>query len=258
MIIKCFHYTHVGNYRTVNEDSILLNDTIFQKKEMVNFLPSIISSESPIFGIADGMGGHDKGELASYTILSYLKDNKNKILSERDLKTTIIKSQSKLSEIAKINNSFGMGTTLSGIHFIQRKAIIFNCGDSRVYQIDSNELSRITEDDSEVFTLFKNGEITEDQIRLQKGKNILTAALIGDSKTRIPQISIHRANIKIGTRFLICSDGLWEGIPLEKFKGFFKEANITEEEICKNLSQFSLKYSGLDNISYILLKIIDI
>ncbi|NBU96668.1 MAG: serine/threonine-protein phosphatase, partial [Spirochaetia bacterium] len=151
----------------------------------------------------------------------------------------------------------GMGTTLSGIIFFKNQGIVYNCGDSRVYQIESNSLERITEDDTEVFSMYKKGAITEDQIRLQKGKNILTSALIGDDKERVPKISFHKVQFRIGSRFLLCSDGLWEGIPIEKFKSFFID-NLSEEEICKTMEQFSLKYSGLDNISFILLKVIDI
>ncbi len=257
MIIKSFYFTHVGNYRSINEDTLLVDDKIFQTKGMDSFSTQIISTQNAIFAIADGMGGHAKGELASHSILSYLRDNKNNIKTEKDLKNTILNSQKKLSDIAKNNNSYGMGTTLSGILLLKNKGIIFNCGDSRVYQIDSDDLVRITEDDSEVFSMFKNGEITEDQIRLHKGKNILTSAIIGDDKDRIPKISNQIVKYKIGTRFLICSDGLWEGIPIEKFKSFFREI-ISEEELCKTLAQFSLKYSGLDNLSFILLKIIEI
>jgi serine/threonine protein phosphatase PrpC len=257
MIIKSFYYTHVGNYRAINEDSLLVDDKLFQTKGMNTYSTKIITSNSPIFAIADGMGGHDKGELASQTILKYLLENKNSIYTKNDLNYSILNSQKKLNEIAKINNSYGMGTTLSGILFLKNQGIIFNCGDSRVYQIESDKLTRITEDDTEVFSMYKNGEITEDQIRLQKGKNILTSALIGDVKERIPKISYQKVKFKIGSKFLLCSDGLWEGIPLEKFQSFFREI-LTEEEICKSLAQFSLKYSGLDNISFILLKVIDI
>ena len=257
MIVKSFHFTHLGNYRNINEDSLLLHNSIIQKKAMDSFQYSIFQGSNLIFAIADGMGGHEKGEVASYSVLEHLLKNKDSIHTIKDLRTQIFLSKEVLNVAAQKNESSGMGTTLSGIFLSNKNSYIFNIGDSRVYRIERRNLKRITEDHSEVFDLYKSGKITEDQLRTHKRKNILTSALVGDYTKNKPELFEKELEHELGNMFLICSDGLWEGIPTETIQKIFLDNN-REEEICNQLINFSLKYSGMDNISFILIKIIDL
>ena len=154
-------------------------------------------------------------------------------------------------------NSPGLGTTLCGIYFLNKKALVYNVGDSRAYLLSSSKIDRITEDHSEVFELFKKNNITEEELRVHKRKNILTSAIVGDLTDRKPLIYEKELNLSIGSTFLLCTDGLWEGIPQNMFNQFL-EKDSSEEAFCTQLISFSLKYSGLDNISFILLKVVDV
>ena len=257
MIIKVFYFTHNGNYRNNNEDSLLIHDTVVQTKQMKSFMYQIVNQKNPIFAVADGMGGHDKGEIASYTVLESLNNFKHNIQSSKDIKNEIIRAKSFLNEKANSMNSPGLGTTLCGIYFLNKKALVYNVGDSRAYLLSSSKIDRITEDHSEVFELFKKNNITEEELRVHKRKNILTSAIVGDLTDRKPLIYEKELNLSIGSTFLLCTDGLWEGIPLNMFNQFL-EKDSSEEAFCTQLISFSLKYSGLDNISFILLKVVDV
>ncbi len=257
MIIKVFYFTHNGNYRNNNEDSLLIHDTVVQTKQMKSFMYQIVNQKNPIFAVADGMGGHDKGEIASYTVLESLNNFKHNIQSSKDIKNEIIRAKSFLNEKANSMNSPGLGTTLCGIYFLNKKALVYNVGDSRAYLLSSTKLDRITEDHSEVFELFKKNNITEEELRVHKRKNILTSAIVGDLTDRKPLIYEKELNLSIGSTFLLCTDGLWEGIPQNMFNQFL-EKDSSEEAFCTQLISFSLKYSGLDNISFILLKVVDV
>jgi serine/threonine protein phosphatase PrpC len=257
MIIKVFYFTHNGNYRKNNEDSLLIHDTVVQTKQMKSFKYLVIDQKYPIFAVADGMGGHDKGEIASYTVLESLSNFKHKITSSKDIKNEIIRAKSLLNEKANSMNSPGLGTTLCGIYFINKKALVYSVGDSRAYLLSSLKMERITEDHSEVFELFRKNNITEEELRVHKRKNILTSAIVGDLTDKKPMIYEKELKLTIGSTFLLCTDGLWEGIPHDMFNQFL-EKNRSEETFCNQLITFSLKYSGLDNISFILIKVVDI
>jgi protein phosphatase len=257
MIIKVFYFTHNGNYRNNNEDSLLIHDTVVQTKQMKSFKYQIVDQKNPIFAVADGMGGHDKGEIASYTVLESLNNFKHNIQSSKDIKNEIIRAKSFLNDKANSMNSPGLGTTLCGIYFINKKALVYNVGDSRAYLLSSSKMDRITEDHSEVFELFKKNNITEEELRVHKRKNILTSAIVGDLTDRKPLIFEKELKLSIGSTFLLCTDGLWEGIPHDMFNQFLEKYS-SEESFCSQLISFSLKYSGLDNISFILIKVVDI
>ncbi len=257
MIVKVFYFTHTGNYRKINEDALLIHDTIIQTKQMKTFKYCVVEDERPIFAVADGMGGHDKGEVASTSVLDSILKNKLKIQTQKKLHQEIIQAKNSLNQKAISMNTPGMGTTLCGIFFTEKKAMIYSVGDSRAYSISTSKIERLTEDHTEVFELFKNNIISEEELRLHKRKNILTSAIVGDLSDRKPKIFEREIPVTIGSSFLLCTDGLWEGIPQATFDQFVQK-DFKEESICTQMIQFSLKYSGLDNISFILLKVIDL
>lgn len=256
MIIKSYHFSDLGNYRKINEDCVLILNKIFQPQNMKSFEYQVVNVPNPFFAIADGMGGHEKGEIASFSTLKFLMENMSQSTSPKEFKSLLFKAKSNLNEIATSNQSPGLGTTFTGTYFFQNLVHIFNIGDSRVYRIRRRKLERITDDHSEVFELFSDGKITEDEMRTHKHKNLLTSALIGDLTNQKPNIFEKSLPIQIGDLFLLCSDGLWEGIPLAHLEKIFLE-NSAEEEICSELIHFSLKYGGMDNLSFILLKVVD-
>ena len=161
MIIKASYITNYGNFRIKNEDSLLVQDEIVYEKNMEEPENKILESKKVILCVADGMGGHLGGELASRSVLSFVRDNFMKIYNARTIKKILLKSKNILNTIASETRSYGLGTTVSGMLLKDKKGIIFNCGDSRVYRVQKMYLERLTIDHSVVQAMYNSGLIDE-------------------------------------------------------------------------------------------------
>lgn len=257
MIIKLFFLTNFGNVRTSNEDAILLHDSLIINRNMRKPESRIIENSSIVLCVADGMGGHVKGEMASATVLETVQNSLPEMLTHKSVKKVILESRKKLNRVAISENAYGLGTTLTGLAFHKKKALLFNCGDSRIYRAGSNFLEKLTNDHSLVQGLYDSGLIDEEGMRNHPNKNILTSAIIGDLSDEEPKITIRSIDIKIGSMFLLCTDGLWESLNTDELIQCF-DPSLKPEEISEKLLKESIEKGGRDNISYILAQIIDI
>jgi PPM family protein phosphatase len=257
MIVRTIYSTHNGNVRKSNEDCILLHDTVIHQKNMKKPNYKVIQSDTILLCVADGMGGHVNGELASSSILHYMKESIPDLSNARSIKKAIIEAKKFLNKIAVQYDAYGLGTTLTGMFFKNKKAIIFNCGDSRAYKIDNSYLGKLTNDHSMVQSLYNSGLIDEEGMRTHPQKNILTSALIGDHSEEEPEIFFKEIKIKIGMHFLLCTDGLWESFTTDEFlrctTGKFDIERVGEDFYTQSLIR-----GGRDNISFILFQIVDV
>jgi PPM family protein phosphatase len=256
MIAKVSYLTHFGNYRKTNEDSILLHDHKVKERHMLEPGYMVFQDEFLTFCVADGMGGHVHGELASDSVLGYIQENLNSFLNKKSILRTILKSKLHLNQIAIQENAYGLGTTLSGVTLKKNKVLVFNCGDSRVYKIQKDTVEKLTIDHSLVQTFYNSGLLDEEGMRNHPNKNILTSAIIGDLNTESPSIFYREVPFQIGTKFLLCTDGLWESLSTDELIQCL-EGKKGIEETSQKLLDLSLAQGGKDNISYILFQIID-
>jgi len=180
----------VGRVRQGNEDALL--------------------AEHGVFVVADGMGGHNAGEVASElavtTMRSALRDS---VTSTEQLRELVQQANTSIYT-ASLDDSTqrGMGTTLTALVMIPGVAdrvLVANVGDSRTYVLRDGQLSRITTDHSYVQELVNEGVITADDARKHPQKNIVTRALGID---RYVAVDVFSHNMQPGDRFLLCSDGL--------------------------------------------------
>ena len=179
--------TSTGRVRQVNEDSYLT-------------LP-------PLFAVADGMGGHDAGEVASAVAIQVLEQYaRGGPLSEDAVLAAL--GEANRAVIGR-GEAHRMGTTLTGLAALDPSAgtrlMVFNVGDSRVYRLADNDFGQLTVDHSEVQEMVLAGAITPEQARTHPRRNIVTRALGSDVVLRpdhwlLPPIA--------GDRYLLCSDGL--------------------------------------------------
>lgn len=229
--------TSIGNIRKSNEDTI--------------YVPE---NEGNLFIVADGMGGHLGGEVASslaVEIISKELENK-KINSLSQGKDLIFNAVSK-ANLEILNKSFaekdlrGMGTTLSLLYIFGEKVLYTNIGDSRIYTIKDNEMNQITVDDSLVNYLLKIGEISEEEANKHPKRNILTQALGTSKDLNYKVLEVDNSMEYI----LLCSDGLTNMVNNEKIKNIILN-NGLETAIDKLLEE-ALKSGGVDNISMILI-----
>lgn len=206
-------------------------------------LPEDLKDSDRTFILCDGMGGHDAGEIASATVCesmgnSILKDGHDEegIFTDDDLRNAIAAAFSALDK-KDSGAEKKMGTTMTFLKLHNNGATIAHMGDSRVYQIRPGETgndTRIlfeTEDHSLVNDLIKIGELTKEEARTSKQKNVITRAM-QPNMDRKPKPDIkHITDIKAGDFFYMCSDGMLEQEDMangESLKNIF--SNIVESD----------------------------
>src|SRR6201987_3764513 len=186
--------TSVGPVRQVNEDSYL--------------------AVPPLFVVADGMGGHGSGDLASRIAI----EDMSAVVPLRPLfaEAVLTALEHANRRIIEQDAANRMGTTATGLAALEAAGgdnlMVFNIGDSRVYRLAGNGLEQLTVDHSEVQELVLAGVITREQARTHPRRNVITRALGNDSGLLpdhwlLPAIG--------GDRYLICSDGLFSELPDE-------------------------------------------
>lgn len=220
------------------------------------------SSKLPLFIVADGMGGHKAGEVASKMAVDvivkvFTEADINKLDREDVIIDTIRRA------IVEANNVIfqksiedlecnGMGTTITIAYLLNNKLIIGHIGDSRAYSIKDNELKQETEDHSLVAQLVKNGSITAKEAQFHPQKNIITRA-VGTSKSI--DIDIVIAEVKKDDIILLCTDGLTNMVDESEIKNIiFTNENM--QSACDNLVKKANELGGIDNITVIAVKIV--
>lgn len=235
--------TDVGLVRKDNQDSYYVSKDL----------------ELPLYILADGMGGHNAGNIASNMAVNIIKDV---FLSNRDIldtKDNVISTIKKSIRDANHNiykksltrdQYSGMGTTVTLAYILDRTIYIGHVGDSRAYYIDDKNIEQITEDHSLVNELIKKGNITEAEARDHPKKSTITRA-VGTSND--VKVDIYKKEYIKDHNLLICSDGLTDMIKDEKILEIINgEGDIIVKS--KNLVGSANDKGGLDNITVILLK----
>lgn len=255
MIVSACYISNRGKVRKTNEDSILISDLLISGADMERADCQEISGEGLAFMVADGMGGHQKGEVASRTVLSFFSENRAVMRSHGDIMGVVHLAKAGLNRIVeKDSASWGLGTTISGIIFNQDSAIIVSCGDSRVYRSSGGRFERMTKDHSVVQVLADSGEITEEEMRSHPQKNMITSAVMGDLKRDLPDISLLEIRTGPGQRFMICSDGLWESMDKDMVATGFSKKDLRES--VDFLMGQTMESGARDNVSIIALEIV--
>lgn len=225
----------VGQRRANNQDSILINE------------------KHKIFAVADGMGGHSGGEVASSLAVKTL----DKIFPEVKAATCA----QRISETIRICNQViyeqsqadaklrGMGTTLSVAIIDNDFVHIGQVGDSRVYLFRKGELFQITEDHSQVYELLKAGLISETNIGTFQ-KNVITRSVGYEPEV---QADIFSRKIQKGDKYLICSDGLSGMVSNEQIAQILQ--NFDVEEAVNNLVELANIQGGEDNVSVVVFSV---
>ncbi len=211
---------------------------------------------APLFIVADGMGGHKAGEVASKLSVDIIrKEISHKALNITDLEelASLIKGAIELANkevyeySLKHDDCKGMGTTLTLAYIFNDHLIVGHVGDSRAYYIRDNKLTRITEDHSLVNELIKTGEITLEEALSHPRRNVILRAL-GTSEDI--EVDINKVKIKKDDIFIICSDGLTNMVDEKRVKEIFnKEKNM--EYACKLAIEAAIHNGGKDNITVI-------
>lgn len=228
-----------GRVREINEDSFLIDKELF------------------VFAVADGMGGHAAGEIASATAIETIRAS---TAAGIDIARSIEKAhESVKKKSAQTESLSGMGTTLTAMGFsAKKKIVIAHVGDSRAYLFKRNidgasTLERITKDHSLVEELVDAGQITEEEANVHPRRSVITRALGIDGDVEVDEVPI---DFKIGSRFLICSDGLSSMVRDEDIADILN-SNPLPSDAARELVARANKAGGNDNITVVVIDVTD-
>lgn len=232
--LSWFGMTDVGRRRETNQDSYV--------------------TTPPIFAVADGMGGHSAGEVASAAVVRRLAElGGNQTVLEGDIDAMLSDAVDDI-ELDAGETELGAGTTVTGVCFGSAEAptwTVFNIGDSRVYQYFKGALSQITVDHSVVQHLIDTGAITEEEAETHPHANVITRA-VGFNEAPIPDYT--SLALIPGQRLLICSDGLTKELTDIGIQHFLA-TQATAEDAARMLVQQAVENAGRDNVTAIVIDV---
>ena len=230
--------SHRGLVREYNEDSFLVDEA------------------RRLFVVSDGMGGHRRGDLASYLIVSYLKEHFD---SEHSLRDTILALHRHVSDEAKREESArDMGATLVLCNFdesLQHLDITW-VGDSRLYIFSRQILHRISVDHTYVQSLIDAGEIGAEEAPLHPKRHLLTSA-IGIGIAAPAFIGHRKLKVSAGDTILLCSDGLTNELSDQHIRHILAAKETSAQERVEQLIHEANRQGGRDNTTVVLIDVND-
>ena len=245
--MEAFGQTDVGCKRSVNQDAFY------------------IDKNSSIFIVADGMGGHRAGDLASHlaiqSIISFLNNQveldyetqtlEEIIMIERELcRLAVIYANNQVFQMAENRPELlGMGTTIDMIKIVNGYGIICHVGDSRIYKISNGIIRQLTKDHSQIQELIDNHQISMKEAEFSSLKNVITRALGGSDDIEVDTyiVPVHEDDI-----FLLCTDGL-TGV-MEDWE-ILEELSMYEndlQEAVKGFIDTTLERGAPDNVTVLI------
>jgi protein phosphatase len=225
--------TDVGRVRRHNEDSVLARRSVFV--------------------VADGMGGHAAGEVASRIVTETLGElaERPRLRPEDVVAALTLANTRILQSVARHPEQTGMGTTATGLAVVSAGGsdhwAVFNVGDSRVYRLIGEELSLLTVDHSEVREMVDAGLITEEQALRHPLRNVVTRSL-GTETMPTPDLWVFPPHP--GERFVICSDGLSNELSLQDIRRIVLDVE-EPQQTAEALVQAAVDAGGRDNVTAI-------
>jgi protein phosphatase len=230
--------TEIGK-RAHNEDSYLLPDG--------EALPLL-------FAVADGMGGHAAGAVASGIVVEKLKDTNVSEFLEHEIEQLIgavQRANLAVFEAAEADKKlFGMGTTLVCALVLGKSYLAANVGDSRLYYFDGKTLERVTTDHSLVEQLVQSGVITSEEAKHHPHRNIITR---GVGLSPAVDVDVFERDWSAGDILLLCSDGLHGALEDEEMISVLS-SDLSLDDMCEELVQLALINGSTDNITLVLVR----
>ena len=227
--------THIGNVRASNQDALI-----------------VAPGKYGLYGVADGMGGHKAGDVASQMAVRVLSQElEKKKPSESLLRRGVEKANLMIFEEQKRNPDFsGMGTTLTVIWEDRDRVLLGHVGDSRAYRLRGKEIEQVSLDHSMVAEMVRDGVITAEEALRHPYRNIITRALGAEDTVNVDILEMEKLP---GDVFLICSDGLSEYVRDREMRDVLLRFSL--EEAADELLRRALEGGGRDNISLVIAEV---
>lgn len=249
-VVAC---THCGKVRSGNEDALYVAGNVIQGND--ESLQLTQQDADILLLAADGMGGHERGEIASIMVLQAVSSllDPYRPFDLPSVEEAIAWASERIrGYVAQHPEAAGMGSTLAGLWIRNGQGLVFNVGDSRVYAYENSRLEILTRDHSLIWARVESGEISEEEARKAPGKNQLSSAITDLVDPLEHGYFVRPVHITRGSVFLLCSDGLWETMSTEEMEGLFAVAKDISG-LCERLKQRALSTEARDNLSLILL-----
>jgi protein phosphatase len=235
LVLRYAARSDVGLVRSNNEDSVYAG--------------------ARLLALADGMGGHAAGEVASQLViaaLAHLDDDEpgGDLLAKLD--SAIHSGNSAIAAQVEMEPDLeGMGTTLTAILFAGNRIGMAHIGDSRGYLMRDGELTQITKDDTFVQTLVDDGRITKEEAHSHPQRSLIMRALTGHEVE--PTLTMRE--VRLGDRYLLCSDGLSDPVSDETIQDALKIPDVTDS--ADRLIELALRGGGPDNVTVVVADVVD-
>lgn len=232
-MIEFGHLTHVGLRRELNEDSYYGD------------------SELGLWLVADGMGGHEYGEVASAiareAIVREIREGTPLAQAIRVADEEIIHTSQRR------HDALPMGTTVVAARVSGNRFEVAWVGDSRVYLWRDGQLAQLSQDHSYVQELIANGAITHEQARSHPHRNVVTQAL-GVTDPRKLNVETMTGELRPGMQLLLCSDGLTEEVDDRDISQVLSQSDCSAQECVDSLVAAALDGGGSDNVTVVLVR----
>lgn len=229
--------TDTGYKRAHNEDSLL--------------------AMPPIFAVADGMGGHSAGDIASAAVVSRLAEAMKASFTEVAAIENGLREATGDIALAADVKRLGVGTTVTGaaltLHAGKPYWTVFNVGDSRVYMFERNELTQVSVDHSVVQEMVDAGVLRAEDAESHPDSNVITRA-VGFNVDAVPDYWM--LPLRKGLRLLLCSDGLTKEVDFERIH-LHLAAALSASETAQALVDAALASGGRDNITTIVVDVVE-
>ena len=229
--------THVGHVRQINEDAFL------------------DKPETGIWAVADGMGGHHAGDVASTSIiraLSDLKPTKRLSQSVNDVEDRLMGVNSRLRQMAaEHNDNRTIGSTIIALVALEKHCALMWAGDSRAYRFRDNLVTQVTRDHSQVEEMVERGLLQPEDAESHPASNVITRA-VGAAEVLYVDVDLYE--LQKNDVFLLCSDGLYKHINKDEIEILLKSGK-SMRECAQQLIDNTLERGATDNVTVVLVKI---
>ncbi len=247
--LDAFGVSDAGPHREANEDTI----GCFAPND-----PHVLERKGYLYVVADGLGGHRAGEVASSSAVAtlgqeyYAPSNHSRI--EPALRQAVQAANLRIHELTHHHPEYrSMETTLSALVVAGVQAYVAHIGDTRIYHWRDGRLVQLTSDHSEAAELVRMRVLHPDKVRDHPGRSILTRTLGG---RLIPRPDYQRQAVQVGDQFAICSDGLWSEVEDDELAQVLAEH--APAEACRQLLDLVLQRDCPDNVSLQVIRVVDL
>lgn len=224
--------SEVGHVRKINEDAFL------------------DAREQGLWVVADGMGGHSRGDRASRTIVERLHDFQRKDLPQQAVDDIVSRLSTANDWCREQADGQIMGSTVAVLYVHGDQAWMIWAGDSRIYRYRAGDVAQLTDDHSLVQELHRLGELTAEEAENHPSSNVITRAIgVADEL----DVQVRSVDVEPGDRFLLCSDGLFKDVAPDEIR-----ASLLQPSPAQALAaavELALRRGGTDNVTAIVVQV---